>query len=362
MPIGGGTMLRMLRDRTSDYNANSFLNELFEASKLFGVLEAKVIGYQFNSILIPMFRVKEVTSSMLIEGTQVTMADAIESSLLPLEDKTTRSIYEYHCLQSALAYGADYLRTSGFTDELICSLHLLLMGGANADKMAGHYKRRDNRIVNSVGTVVFTPPSHAETNRYMRELLAYMNDGTDHVNPLIKAAIIHSQFESIHPFEDGNGRIGRLLVSLYLYKAKVINFPFFYISEAIAQDKTVYYRMLSDSRVSSYDAWILYFIRKCTVQANSLIGYIDRLNALYQRTKAVVQECVNSPRFDKIIECIFTQPIITATYLSEQLSVTNGQAVRYLNKLEEKGVLIGDDRKRSRKYYFVELLELSQNH
>lgn len=355
-------MLKMLKDRASDYNANNFLNELFEASKLFGILEAKIAGYQFSSIVIPMFRIKEVTSSMLIEGSQVTMADAIESDLHSAQESKPQPIREYNRLRSALVYGTDYLRTSGFTDELICTLHLLLMGDTIAADTAGHYKQRDNRIVNSVGTVVFTPPSHTETNRYMRELLTYMNDATDNINPLIKAAIIHSQFESIHPFEDGNGRIGRLLVSLYLYKAKVINFPFFYISEAIAQDKAVYYRMLTDSRSSSYDAWIQYFIKKCIIQANSLIAYIDRLNSLYQKTKKDVQDCVNSPRFDRIIECIFTQPIITATYLSNQLSVTNGQAVRYLNKLEEKGILIGDDRKRGRKYYFAELLDLSQNH
>lgn len=355
-------MLRMLKDRVSDYNPNNFLNELFEASKLFGILEAKVIGYQFNSILVPMFRIKEVTSSMFIEGTQVTMTEAIESDLLPPHDRKEQPLREYNRLRRAIAYGTDYLRTSGFTDELICTLHLILIGDDVSNGAAGHYKQHDNVIVNSLGKVVFTPPSHIETGRYMRELLAYMNDTVDAINPLIKAAIIHSQFESIHPFEDGNGRIGRLLVSLYLYKAGVINFPFFYISEAIAQDKVIYYQMLTNSRNNSYDAWIQYFIKKCIVQANSLISYIDRMDRLYQKTKIEVQDCVNSPRFDKIIECIFTQPILTAAYLSEQLSVTNGQAVRYLNKLEERKILVGDDRKRGRKYYFVELLELSQNH
>ena len=150
------------------------------------------------------------------------------------------------------------------------------------------------------------------------------------------------------------------MISLYLYKARVINFPFFYISEAIAQDKAVYYRMLSDSRMNSYDEWIRYFIKKCTVQANNLIRYIDELNRLYLRTKEQIKESVNSPRFDKIIECIFTQPIITVAYLAEQLSVTPGQAKRYLNKLEEKQILLGDDRKRGRKYYFAELLDLSR--
>lgn len=356
-------MLRLIAERASDYNANYFLNELFEASKLLGALEAKIDGYQFNSIIIPMFRNKEVLSSMQIEGTQTTMTDVLENRLSSTRSENNKVMREYNNLTKALLYGTEFLRGSGFTDELLCTLHQLMLNGLMPPAKSagiGRYKRCDNYIVNSAGTIVFTPPSHTETERYMRELLSYMNDMNDGINPLIKAAIIHSQFESIHPFEDGNGRVGRLLVALYLFKARVINFPFFYISEAIAQDKAVYYRMLSDSRVNSYDEWIRYFIRKCTIQANSLIKYIDSLNALYQRTKAVVQECVNSPKYDKIIECIFTQPLITAVFLSEQLSVSTGQAKRYLDKLEEKHVLLGDDRKRGRRYFFADLIDLSQ--
>lgn len=355
-------MLRTIAERASDYNANNFLNELFEASKLLGVLEAKIDGYQFNSILIPMFRNKEVLSSMQIEGTQTTMTDVLENNLSATRSGN-RTMREYRNLTQALLHGTEYLRGSGFTKELLCQLHEIMLKDLVSPAMkecVGHYKQHDNYIVNSAGSTVFTPPSHTETERYMRELLAYMNDSTDGVNPLIKAAIIHSQFESIHPFEDGNGRVGRLLVSLYLFKTRVIHFPFFYISEAIAQDKAIYYRMLSDSRVSSYDEWIRYFIRKCSLQAGSLIRYIDSLNALYLRTKATVQECINSPKFDRIIECIFTQPLITARYLSEQLSVTPGQAKRYLDKLEEKHVLLGDDKSRNRRYFFTELIDLSQ--
>lgn len=356
-------MLQMIKERAGDYDASSFLNELFEASKLLGILEAKIEGYQFNGILIPMFRNREVVSSMFIEGTQTTITDVFADNLITSRNENDKVMRERRNHTRALLHGTEHLRVSGFTDELMHTLHRLMMDGILPPSKAsciGRYKRQDNYIVNSAGTVVFTPPSHTETGRYMRELLAYMNDANDGINPLIKAAIIHSQFESIHPFEDGNGRVGRLLVSLYLYKAKVINFPFFYISESIAQDKAVYYKMLSDSRVNSYNEWIRYFIKKCTMQAKSLIGYIDGLNALYQQTKAVVQDGINSPRFDKIIECIFTQPIITVSYLAEQLSVTPGQAKRYLDKLEEMHVLLGDDRQRGRKYYFIDLLDLSR--
>ena len=149
-------------------------------------------------------------------------------------------------------------------------------------------------------------------------------------------------------------------MSLYLYKSKVINFPFFYISEAISQDKGVYYKRLTDSRSNSYDDWIRFFLQKCIVQVKKLSGYIDDLNKLYEKTKAEVKEAINSPKFDQIIECIFTQPILSVAYLAEQLSVTNGQAKRYLDKLEDKQILLGDDRKRGRKYYFVQLVDLAR--
>lgn len=358
-------MLKTISARMNDFNANYFMNELFEASKLLGVLEAKIADYKFSSILIPMFQNKETVSSMLIEGTQTTITDVFESRIDSSKKgvKKDKPILEYQSHTRALLYGTDYLRTNVFTDELLCELHRIMMTGilpAKQEDSIGRYKEKNNFIVNSVGTVVFTPPSYTETPRYMRELLGFMNDTADTMNPLVKAAIIHSQFESIHPFEDGNGRVGRLLVSLYLYKAKVINFPFFYISEAISQDKAVYYNQLTDSRTNSYDEWIRFFLRKCIIQAENHIGYIDDLNALYERTKNTVCESINSPKFDKIIDCIFTQPVISAKYLAEQLSVTEGQARRYLDVLEKKHVLMGDDKKRNRKYYFIEVLDLAR--
>jgi Fic family protein len=192
----------------------------------------------------------------------------------------------------------------------------------------------------------------------MDELIEYMNkdDGT---LPLIKAAIIHSQFESIHPFDDGNGRVGRLLISLYFYKAKLINFPFFYISEAFGQEKTVYYNKLTDSRTNSFTEWIRFFLRKCIVQAQSHIKYIDSLNELYEKTKIVVKESLRSPTFEAVTECLFTQPVLTASYLSGKLNISAVQAKRYLDTLEAAQVLQTDDRQRYKRFFFVELLDLA---
>ncbi len=355
-------MLATLAEKGNHFNANSFINELFETSKLLGALEARVVEYKFNSILVPMFQNKEAISSMMIEGTQTTITDVFEDQINASKNSDNKVMKEYRNHTNALFYGVEYLRTNGFTDEFMKEIHRIMMTDILPPKKQsciGKYKTQNNLIVNSMGKVVYTPPSHTETPKYMRELLTYMNNNSDGVNPLIKAAIIHSQFESIHPFEDGNGRVGRLLVSLYLYKSKVISFPFFYISEAICQDKAVYYNKLTESRTNDYDGWIKFFLQKCAIQANSLINYIDDINRLYERTKAVIKNSLNTPKFDQIIECIFSQPVLTASYMANQIGVTPVQANRYLNRLEEIEVLQGDDRKRGRRYKFSELLYLA---
>lgn len=354
-------MLKFILDRLQDYNANTFINELATASKSLGILEEKINSYQFNEILIPMLHKREARSSMYIEGTQTTMSNIFEDEISS-KSTTDRIMLEVRNHISVLDYGAEYLRTGVFTHGFIKKLHYMMLKGIIAkgnENTLGQYKSVDNRIVNSEGSIVFLPPSCNETKKYMDELIAFMNDFNDGINPLIKAALIHSQFESIHPFTDGNGRVGRLLISLYLYKAKVINFPFFYLSEAISMDKLVYYNMLTDSRKNSYDNWIKYFLQKIIVQTTKHISYIESLNNLYLRTKKAVRSCINSANAETIIECLFTSPILTADYMIERMSISRVQALRYLNTLVDAKILFANDKKRGRKYYFVELIALA---
>lgn len=360
--IGDQTIMRYICERITDYNIGTFVNELVSASKSLGILEAKIDSYQFNSILIPMLQRKEAVSSMYIEGTHTSIQDVLKSEITPRLSEEKIAVETRNHIKT-LAFGAEYLRTGKFTHSFMKQLHKYLMTDVIApdlEETLGKYKVKDNFIKSSTGSVVYTPPTASETKKYMDELLSFMNDTKDDINPLIKAAIVHSQFESIHPFSDGNGRIGRLLISLYLYKAEVINFPFFYISEAINMDKGLYYKMLSDSRVNSLDGWIKYFLYKVSVQTVKHIGYIDNLNTLYIKTKNKVKECINSPKFDEIIECLFTYPVLNAYLLEDQLSVSHGQAVRYLNVLEEKDILLSDDRKRGKTFFFIELIDLAR--
>lgn len=353
-------MLAYLSDRINDYQIDKLVIELCEASKYLGALEAKINSYHFEKILIPLLRKKEAISSMQIEGTQTTMSDVFEEEVKSqsTQDKT---IIEVQNHTKALITGAEYLKDNAFSHEFIQKIHHIMLSDVISPKLQnslGKYKSKDNKIVNSAKTTIFLPPSHTQTLSYMEELIEYMNQ-EDESHPLIKAAIIHSQFESIHPFDDGNGRVGRLLISLYLYKAKLINFPFFYISEAFSQEKTVYYSKLTDSRNNSFTEWIRFFLKKCTVQAKIHIKYMDSLDDLYKRTKTALQNAINSPKFDAITECLFSQPVLTSSYLSKALNVTAVQSKRYLDILEDIHILQSDDRQRYKRYYFIELLDLA---
>lgn len=354
-------MLKYLKDRGLDYKIDKFIMELCEASKYLGALEAKINSYHFEKILIPLLRKKDAISSMQIEGTQTTMSEIFEEEIKS-PSSPDKSFVEVKNHTNALIAGAEYLKENPFSHDFIKNMHKIMLEGVISPKLRdslGKYKAKDNRIVNSAKTVIFLPPSYTQTESYMDDLIDYMNQEDDETHPLIKAAIIHSQFESIHPFDDGNGRVGRLLISLYLFKAKVINFPFFYISEALGQEKTLYYSKLTDSRNNSFDEWIRFFLKKCTVQAKIHINYMNSLDELHKKTKVTVQKAINSPKFDAIIECLFSQPVLTSSYLSQKLNVTAAQSKRYLKILQDEHILQSDDRQRYKRYFFVELLDLA---
>lgn len=354
--------LKFLKETINKYNSNLFINELFMSSKSLGILEEKINSYKFDNILMPLLNKKEAISSMYIEGTQTTMSDVLEDEITEENKKKNEKVStEASNHTKALQYGAAYLNHNNFTHSLIKDLHKIILTGIVSENKLhtlGNYKDKDNYIINSVGTVVFNPPSYTETKKYMDELIDFMNDSKLDINPLIKTAIIHSQFESIHPFDDGNGRVGRLLISLCLYKFNVIKMPFFYISEAISQNKIIYYKKLTNSREKDYSEWIKFFLNMCTVQAEKHIKYIDSLNGLYSTVREKVKRIINSQKYEEIIECIFSQPIISSIYLAKTINISTSQARKYLVSLEKAGILSGDDKIRDRKYYFLELLEL----
>lgn len=340
-------------------DVNSFLFELTEAIKYLAVYETKINDCRIeDGIFLPRLQQKEALSSLKIEGTQTTMNDVIADEIVPNEKNADLIEIKNH--RTAIIKASNAVKFSGFTDELIKQIHkTMLMNVRKKNKgiILGEYKRKNNFIINSVGTKIFIPPDYTETEKYMNDLLFFINDKKNTLHPLIRAAIAHAQFESIHPFEDGNGRVGRLLITLFLYYHQVINAPLFYISEALQEDKISYYRSLTESREGNYNEWIKYFLSKCTLQAKKHIKYIDDINDLYCKTDKIVSKIIRT-NSKSVLKVLFDCPLLTAKVLSEKIGVSMQQAKRYLKMLENEKVLIADDKQRNTSYYFIELINL----
>ena len=352
--------LKRLDERRNDYDIKNFINDIFAVSRLFGKYEAIVSKSQFNKYLIPLLHKKEAISSMAIEGTQTTLNEVFDKEVEDSERKKDLEYKEVLNHTRAIVYGFDYLRINDFSHEFIQTIHRIMMEGLDekeSGKEIGIYKTRDNHIVNSAGKIVFNPPAHTKTYKYMTELIEYMNC-KDELNPFIKAAIIHAQFESIHPFENGNGRVGRMLINLYLFKEGVINFPIFYISEAFNSEKSIYYKKLTSTRESSYDEWISFFLKKCIQQVERHIKYFDYMDALYKQTKEKLKQILNSPKFEEIVKCLFTSPVLTSNFLANKLNVSQSQARKYLNSMEKNKIIVSDDKERNKKYIFDDLIQV----
>lgn len=162
---GDGPMLEYIANRVTDFDVGYFVNELANASKNLGILEAKIDSYQFNSILIPMLQKKEAVSSMYIEGTQTTITDVLKSEVNPQpSDEKIQAEVRNHI--RTLIFGAEHLRTGKFTHSFMRQIHEYMMTGIIApglEKTLGKYKLRDNQIKSSTGTVVYNPPAASET-------------------------------------------------------------------------------------------------------------------------------------------------------------------------------------------------------
>lgn len=332
---------------------------LLEAVKEIAVYDTKIRDSSLEYFYLPRLEQIEAVSSMKIEGTQTTMNDIIASDVFP--DPKNSEILEVANHNDALLKGARAVALEGFTPQNIKELHKTMLTDIkhkNKEASLGEYKKKDNKIVNNSKTVVYYPPHAEEVEEYMNDLIAFMNSSNYVYHPLINAALIHAQFESIHPFDDGNGRVGRMLIPLYLYKTGVIGGPIFYISEAIEKDKIQYYRNLTNSRSGDMNLWINYFLQKCVDQAKKHITYYQNLEKIHTKVTKVIKDGLNTQRSIDLINALFRYPQLTVNKLSEELRISRTQASRYLQELESLGILYSDDKQRNKSYYFDQYIRL----
>lgn len=340
-----------------------FYKQLITASTNVGKYEVMLKKSKVREdILITPLSLQEAFQSTKIEGTQVTFDEVLEYDIDDgNKNNEAREVINYY---EALYHARDALSQLPISTRLLKRLHrILLSGGVRGESRApGEFRSIQNYIGPegcSIENASFVPPEPQKIDEYMSNLEQYINEPEDDLHPLVRVAVIHAQFETIHPFLDGNGRIGRILIPLYLYDVDLLEFPNLFISETLEKDKHKYYRHLNDTRYQeSWNEWIKFFLEAVSRQTVENMHTIEELDNLYERDLERAKELINSDRLIDLLRSMFIKPIFDVKTISSLAEIPDSTCRRYLTILEDEGIIYSDNRTRNRKYYYYSLLDL----
>jgi Fic family protein len=307
---------------------------------------------------------KEAVLSSQIEGTQSSLSDlltfeAAESPGVPLDDVTEVSNYV-----AALEWGMTQVR-DGFpiSGRLLRELHgRLLVSGRGADKQPGDFRRSQNWIGGTrPGNAVFVPPPPYEVAPCISALERFIHDDPVRTSPVLKAALAHVQFETIHPFLDGNGRVGRLLITLLLCAEGVLKDPMLYLSLYFKEHRAEYYAHLTAVReTGDWEAWVEFFANGVRETASSAVDTAQRLVGLFARDRErllVAGRTTNS--LLRVFDALRERPVATATTLAERSAVSLPTVNRMLTQLQALGIVAElTGRKRDRLFSYSQYVRI----
>lgn len=323
------------------------LKRLNLASRNLAELKGVVASIPNQDILISTLTLQEARDSSAIENI-VTTQDDLYREDEPAETAGT-AVKEVLRYRQALRAGFERVRTTG-----LLTLNTILEIQAELEcNRAGFRKLPGTALRDGAGRIVYEPPQDAnEVRRLMGELEHFIHDGPGlALDPLIKMALIHHQFESIHPFYDGNGRTGRIVNVLYLVKEGLLEIPVLYLSRHIVRTKADYYRLLQAVRDSdAWEEWALYMLEAVAATAAETIDTTRAIKDLLQAAKQRIRANYKFYSQD-LLNNLFSHPYTRVEFMQRELGVSRITATRYLDKLAEDGVL--DKLRIGRNNYYV---------
>jgi Fic family protein len=289
---------------------------------------------------------REAVLSSRIEGTRASLSDlyayeaaggAVRPALFDLPD----DVAEVRNYVRALQVGLQRLQALPISSRLFRELHACLLEGVRGEEWTpGEFRRSQNWIGppgSTLQTAVMVPSPVEAMQRTLGQLEQYIHAGED-LPPLVRLALIHYQFEVIHPFLDGNGRVGRLLISLLLCAWELLPQPLLYLSAYFEAHRQAYYdHLLAVSTRGAWTTWLIYFLQGVASQAADGIARIRRLQALHDAYRAQFQTRQAAARLLQVVDRLFEQPIFTIPQLADALDVPYPSAQRYVQQLEASG-------------------------
>lgn len=333
------------------------LKALAKANRALAELKGRGATIPNQGILIDTLALQEAKASSEIENI-VTTQDELFQADLQIEGLNSPAAKEVALYRDALKLGYDRLRESGLiTNRTLIEIFRLLKrhdGGFRATP--GTALRND-----ATGEVVYVPPQDARAiDAAMSGLERFINDYDDSsVDPLIKMALIHHQFESIHPFPDGNGRIGRILNVLYLTRAGLLEIPILYLSRHITRTKTDYYRLLQDVRLhGAWEEWTLYMLDAVAQTAQTTLGLVEGIRSQMAGVKHRLRIDLPNLYSQDLLNNLFRHPYTRIEFIVNELKVSRQTAAKYLDLLADKNFVAKHRSGRSNYYVNTALVRL----
>ena len=334
---------------------NETIELLVKANKQLGILESIAARIPNVNLFISMYVRKEALMSSQIEGTQATLEDVLDPLIGENANRNVADVINYI---KATEFAIARLNALPLCNRLIKEAHAVLMAGVRGqEKNPGEFRTSQNWIGGQGSTLKnarFIPPAPEDMIMAMSDLEKYINND-DELDVLIRVALIHYQFETIHPFLDGNGRIGRLLITLYLMEKGVLTTPALYISYFLKKNRIEYYDRMSEVRRNgNYEQWIKFFLQAIYESAEDATNTIDKLTALHDKNIAAISEMGRAAKTAlRLFAYLEENPIIEIQKTATALDITFKTIADSVRRLCEMNILTqnsGDQRNRTFSY------------
>lgn len=341
------------------------LNLLGQADRQLGRLDMYSEYIPNIDLFISMHVLKEATQSSKIEGTKTN----IEEALLDKEDVSQEKRDDWEEVQnyiSALNTAIAKLEELPFSSRLIKQTHKILLSGVRGKhKLPGEFRTSQNWIGGaSIADATFVPPIHTSINEYMGDLEMFAHSQEFYFPELLKIALIHYQFETIHPFLDGNGRVGRLMITLYLVEKGILKKPILYLSDFFERNRTLYYDNLMRVREKNdINQWFKFFLVGVIETAKNGISTFDKILKLQQDVESRIQSLGSrSANANTVVKALYQHPIIYAQKAKEISQLSMPSVYKLLEELENLDILHEvTGGKRGKVYFFREYINLFSN-
>jgi Fic family protein len=320
---------------------SNMVSKLVEANRELVKLDTAAKLIPNTNLFISMYVRKEALFSSQIEGTQCTLDDVLDPEIDMNSNLDVADVVNY---VQATNYAIERLETLPLCNRLIREIHSKLMQGVRGqDKNPGEFRTSQNWIGASncsLKDARYIPPNKEDMLIAMSELEKFMNENEDY-DALIRIALIHYQFETIHPFLDGNGRVGRLMILLYLLEQKLLSLPVIYISYFLKKNQIEYYDRISEvRRTGNYEQWVIFFLEAVSAAAKDSLETIEQLSALHDKNIALLPKTNRKTDNLRILfDYIEKYPIIDIKHTSEQLNVSYNTVSSAVRKLQDLGIL-----------------------